>query len=67
LDIDDLVHGLAKSLCFSWTVVLVSTFRGLTITGGAVGVGKATTSSVVASIFLIIVIDSIFTTAATVL
>jgi phospholipid/cholesterol/gamma-HCH transport system permease protein len=67
LDVGDLLHGLAKSLCFSWTVVLVSTFRGLTITGGAVGVGKATTSSVVASIFLIIVIDSIFTTASTVL
>jgi len=67
LDIGDLLHGLAKSLVFSWIVVLVSTYRGMNIKGGAVGVGMATTSSVVASIFLIIVTDSIFTTASTVL
>lgn len=67
LDFGDLVHGLSKSLVFSWIVVIVSAYRGLTITGGAVGVGRATTSAVVASIFLIIVTDSIFTTVSTVL
>jgi phospholipid/cholesterol/gamma-HCH transport system permease protein len=67
LSVGDLVHGLSKSLVFSWIVVIVSTFRGLAITGGAVGVGRATTSAVVASIFLIIVTDSIFTTASTLL
>lgn len=65
--LDDFIHGLGKSLVFSWIVVLVATYYGLNITGGAVGVGRSTTASVVASIFLIIFADSIFTTASTVL
>jgi phospholipid/cholesterol/gamma-HCH transport system permease protein len=67
LNLSDAGHGLGKSLVFSWIVVLVSTYQGLRITGGAVGVGRSTTASVVTSIFLIIVADSIFTTASTAL
>lgn len=63
----DAFQGLGKSLVFSWIVVMVSTYQGLNISGGAVGVGQSTTSSVVTSIFLIIVADSIITTAFTVL
>lgn len=66
LTLSDAVQGLGKALIFSWIIVMVSTYQGLHISGGAVGVGKATTSSVVASIFLIIVADSIITTAFTV-
>ncbi len=65
LDVNDFGHGFAKSLVFSWIVVLVATYHGLHISGGAVGVGRSTTASVVASIFLIIFADSIFTTAST--
>jgi len=67
LGLADAVQGLGKALVFSWIVVMVSTYQGLHITGGAVGVGRSTTASVVASIFLIIVADSIITTAFTVL
>lgn len=65
LGLNDFGHGVAKSLVFSWIVVLVATYYGLHISGGAVGVGRSTTSSVVTSIFLIIFADSIFTTAST--
>lgn len=65
--IDDLVLGLSKSLVFSWIIVLTGCFCGLRITGGARGVGQATIASVVASIFAIIVTDSIFATVSTLL
>ena len=47
--------------------MLVATYYGLHIQGGAVGVGRSTTASVVTSIFMIIFADSIFTTASTAL
>ena len=67
LDLNDLITGLAKSMVFAWIIALVGCHCGLRITGGAEGVGRATTTSVVASIFLIIVADSVFTTLSTVL
>lgn len=67
LTLDDLFTGLAKSLVFAWIIVLIGCHCGLRITGGAEGVGRATTTSVVASIFAIIVADSVFTTLSTVL
>jgi len=67
LTLNDLVTGLAKSVVFAWIIALVGCHCGLRITGGAEGVGRATTTSVVASIFMIIVADSVFTTLATVL
>ena len=39
----------------------ISCYRGLSVTGGAEGVGQATTQSVVHSIFAIILVDGIFT------
>ncbi|MCC6746358.1 MAG: MlaE family lipid ABC transporter permease subunit [Deltaproteobacteria bacterium] len=67
LTLSDLFTGLAKSFCFAWVTALIGCHCGLRITGGAEGVGRATTASVVASIFAIIVVDSIFTTLSTVL
>ena len=67
LTIGDLATGLSKSLVFAWIIVLIGCYTGLNITGGAEGVGRATTTSVVASIFFIIVADSIFTTLSTLL
>lgn len=65
LTMDDFNHGLLKSLVFAWIIGITGCYSGLKIQGGAAGVGKATTRSVVASIFIIIVADSIFATAAT--
>ena len=67
LTIGDLATGLSKSLVFAWIIALIGCHCGLRITGGAVGVGRATTTSVVAGIFAIIVADSIFTTLSTLL
>ncbi|MBN1291851.1 MAG: ABC transporter permease [Candidatus Latescibacteria bacterium] len=56
----DIVTGLIKSLSFAIIITIVGVYRGLNFTGGADGVGRATTSSVVTSIFAIIVMDSIW-------
>lgn len=43
----DLFSGLFKSLVFGILIVTISSFRGMRTQGGAQGVGKSTTSSVV--------------------
>lgn len=62
----DFGHGLAKSLVFAWIIGLVGCYRGLRTRGGPASVGHATTRTVVASIFLIIVVDSLFAIVSTV-
>ena len=59
LILKDVVTGLVKSLVFSWIIVMVAAHFGFRVKGGAEGVGRATTASVVVSIFLVIVADSI--------
>lgn len=56
----DVVTGLIKAVSFAVIITIVGVYRGLTFTGGADGVGRATTASVVTSIFAIIVMDSIW-------
>ncbi|MCB0281095.1 MAG: MlaE family lipid ABC transporter permease subunit [Calditrichae bacterium] len=55
----DIITGIIKSLVFAGLIVQTSTFFGLSVRGGAVGVGKYTTKAVVISIFLVILSDSI--------
>jgi phospholipid/cholesterol/gamma-HCH transport system permease protein len=62
----DFGHGLGKSLVFAWIIGFVGCFRGLRSRGNAASVGLATTRTVVTSIFLIIVVDSIFAVLSTV-
>ncbi len=57
----DLVTGMTKSVFFAITICWVGVYRGFQVEGGAEGVGKQTTSSVVTSIFMIIIVDLIFT------
>jgi phospholipid/cholesterol/gamma-HCH transport system permease protein len=57
----DITTGLIKSLVFGLIITKVGCYEGFSVKGGAEGVGKATTSSVVVSIFLIIFADVIFT------
>jgi len=57
----DLVIGLTKSFFFGVTICWVGIYRGFQVEGGAEGVGRMTTSSVVTSIFLIIIVDLVFT------
>ena len=51
-------HGLVKSASFAWLIAIISVHHGLHFSGGAEGVGRATTSAVVSSLFGIIVLDA---------
>ncbi len=57
----DIWTGLVKSVVFAYVITKVGCYEGFSVRGGAEGVGKATTSSVVVSIFLVIVADVVFT------
>ena len=61
LVVRDIVTGLIKSLVFAVIITKIGCFEGFSVQGGAEGVGNATTSSVVKSIFAIIAADMIFT------
>lgn len=58
----DFYTGLIKSVAFGIVIAIVSCHEGLSVGGGAEGVGIATTRSVVFSILLIILTDLVFTT-----
>jgi len=58
---NDISQGLIKSLVFAAIIVLVSVSNGFQVTGGAEGVGRATTRSVVMSLTFIVITDMIFT------
>jgi phospholipid/cholesterol/gamma-HCH transport system permease protein len=57
----DISTGLVKSIVFGALITTVGCHEGFSVRGGAEGVGKATTSSVVVSIFLVIAADVVFT------
>src|SRR5271154_7194234 len=57
----DIVTGLIKSVMFGMTITAVGCFEGLATGQGAESVGKSTTAAVVMSIFLVVVVDLIFT------
>ena len=61
LSVDDITQGLVKSLVFATIIVLVSVVNGFQVTGGAEGVGRSTTRSVVMAISFIVLADMIFT------
>ena len=53
---------LVKAEACGLIIGLISSYEGFSVTRGAEGVGKATTSSVVLSIIYIIAADCFFTT-----
>ncbi len=57
----DFLTGLVKAGVFGMLIGLIACANGLKVTGGAAGVGRATTSTVVESIVAIIFADLIFT------
>ncbi|NOZ57297.1 MAG: ABC transporter permease [Calditrichaeota bacterium] len=57
----DIITGLTKSAVFALLIVTIGCYQGFSVSGGAAGVGKRTTASVVASIFMIIASDMFFT------
>jgi phospholipid/cholesterol/gamma-HCH transport system permease protein len=63
----DLMTGLIKSVLFATVIVSVGCHFGLRLRGGAEDVGRAATNAVVASLFLIILVDGLYVTLETVL
>ncbi|MFZ3071997.1 MAG: ABC transporter permease [Thermodesulfobacteriota bacterium] len=61
VDVDDIFYGLVKSAVFGLIIALVSSYQGYTTSGGAEGVGRATTKAVVLSCVMILVFDYILT------
>jgi phospholipid/cholesterol/gamma-HCH transport system permease protein len=59
----DIATGFIKAFIFGTLLVTVCCYRGMKTTGGAAGVGRATTQSVVISYVLILVSDFILTLA----
>lgn len=58
----DFVTGLIKAVVFGVILGSIACYNGLRVTGGAAGVGRATTSTVVQTIVWIIIADLLFTT-----
>jgi len=57
----DVWTGLVKSAAFAIAIAIIACYVGLDTRGGAEGVGKATTLSVVISFIMIILIDCVLT------
>jgi len=55
--VQDVYGGLIKAAFFGFTISLMGCFFGMRTEGGAEGVGRSTTSAVVASCLLILVMD----------
>lgn len=55
-----IIRSLAKSMVFALLIAGIGCQRGFGVRGGAQAVGTATTSAVVAAMFLIIITDSAF-------
>src|SRR6266853_1181255 len=64
--IRDIVTGVLKSFLFGLLIGGIACYRGLSVKGGAAGVGTATTSSVVTSIATVIGFDTMYNIVYTV-
>lgn len=57
LEPEDLLEGLTKAAVFGLSVSLIACFKGYNASGGAKGVGQATTEAMVASAIAIVLLD----------
>lgn len=57
----DFVSGMVKAFVFGVIIVTISCYKGMTTTGGAAGVGKSTTNSVVICYSVILIINFLLT------
>jgi phospholipid/cholesterol/gamma-HCH transport system permease protein len=61
LTLGDVGSGIAKSFFFAYFIAVVGCYNGLNTTGGADGVGRATTNTVVLAAILVLVSDFFLT------
>jgi phospholipid/cholesterol/gamma-HCH transport system permease protein len=59
--LDDFIGGLSKTFAFGWIIAMVGCFSALQTEGGTVGVGRATTRSVVLASIGVLVSDFFLT------
>ncbi len=57
----DIITGLIKSVMFGIVITQIGCYEGFTVSGGPEGVGRSTTDSVVTSIFMVVLVDMVFT------
>ena len=60
VDVKDLFVGLVKAPVFALIIAAIGCMHGLRVKGSAESVGRETTSAVVKAIFLVIVLDALF-------
>lgn len=58
---NDLASGIGKTFFFGFTIALIACFNGLRTSGGADGVGRATTSTVVTGAITVLIMDFFLT------
>ncbi len=61
LEADDIVSSLVKAAVFGFLLALAGCYHGLRSTGGAAGVGRATTDAVVTAFILILLANLVIT------
>jgi phospholipid/cholesterol/gamma-HCH transport system permease protein len=61
LGVNDFLHGLCKTPFFGFEIALIACYNGLSATGGADGVGRATTTAVVVGSITVLVTDFFLT------
>ncbi len=61
LTLEDIFSGIGKSFFFAFWITIVGCYNGLTARGGADGVGRATTNTVVVAAILVLVTDFFLT------
>lgn len=57
IQIEHIIGGMMKPIVFGFIVGIVSCHKGLSTTGGTVGVGRSTTNAVVLSSIVVIIVD----------
>ena len=63
VELNDIYHGIIKSAVFGLILSVIGCYKGYTATGGAEGVGKATTESVVLAAIVILMANYLLTAA----
>ncbi|HEY0554669.1 MAG TPA: ABC transporter permease [Thermoanaerobaculia bacterium] len=61
LTLNDVFSGVGKSFFFAYFIAIIGCYNGLNTTGGADGVGRATTNTVVLAAILVLVSDFFLT------
>lgn len=57
----DLYTGLIKSFVFAWLIITIACHMGLSVEGGAEGVGQSTTGSVIWSLLTMLIANAMLT------